>query len=330
MKHLFVINPLAGNVKGQQKEIINMIDSFFENYKNIEYHIHVTRWSRDTVGFVRRFLLNEKEIVRIYAVGGSGTLFETINGSIGMPNVQIACYPLGYTNSFIRYFGDDKKHLFLSLRNLVFSETIPIDVIRCGRHYAVSFSAIGLESGSTRDIHMINKNKQNAKGYLFRELLSLKKFVSNHQQYTITPIGGGDSSELNEVFVSGYMLMPSNKKATDLTALVVANAPYYSKSFATMHAHPNDAMIDIYMTKKRHAWKIVSTNLTGSHQKLSDHLSHFSGTSLKVVSDTVMCISIDGELFFETSIDYQIIPYAIDFVCPRGIDIASIYESIND
>ncbi len=310
MKHLFIVNPFARHTKGQVKEIVNKIDSFFESYQNIEYQIHVTRWCRDAVGFVHRYLLQEKELVRIYAVGGTGTLFEVINGAVGMPNVQIACYPLGYSNSFIRYFGDDKKHLFLSLKNMVFSDTTPIDLIRCGTHYAISFSTIGLESESTKAVpDLMQKTKLNADlCYIMSAWWHAKKNAESQQKYKIM------SATINE--------------STEITSLLIANSPCYGRTFTPApHAHPNSSNFDFYLTKKMSALKVISTSnqyLSGNHKKLTDTTPYFDMTNLTVSSDSVMSISIDGEMFYSTSVDYEIIPYGIDFVCPRGIDIEKI------
>ncbi|MDR0616136.1 MAG: acylglycerol kinase family protein, partial [Synergistaceae bacterium] len=95
MKHLFIVNPASVGVKAKKNEIVGKISAFFADYPDIGYDIYMTRWKRDAVGYVRRYALASDEFVRVYAVGGTGTLFEVINGAIGLPNVQVACYPLG-------------------------------------------------------------------------------------------------------------------------------------------------------------------------------------------------------------------------------------------
>jgi hypothetical protein len=42
-----------------------------------------------------------------------------------------------------------------------------------------------------------------------------------------------------------------------------------------------------------------------------------------------MCICIDGEIFYDTSIEFEIKPYAVDFVCPEGIDLGKLRRAMD-
>jgi hypothetical protein len=34
-----------------------------------------------------------------------------------------------------------------------------------------------------------------------------------------------------------------------------------------------------------------------------------------------MTLSLDGQVLYEKSVSFEVMPYAVDFVCPGGIDI---------
>ncbi|MDR2073102.1 MAG: acylglycerol kinase family protein, partial [Spirochaetaceae bacterium] len=135
MKHLFIINPKAGKANGRIPEIKNDIQSFFAGRPEVDYTIHVTRWKRDASGYTLRYASDTREIVRIYALGGNGTFYEIINGAVGLPNVQIAWYPLGKNNSLLHSFGPEHLPAFQSLMNLSLSPVGTIDTIKVGNNY---------------------------------------------------------------------------------------------------------------------------------------------------------------------------------------------------
>ena len=109
IKHLFIINPIAHKVKGRLNLVTESIHAFFEEYPHIGYDIHVTRWERDALGVIRRQVTDTRELLRVHVMGGSGTLFEAVNSAVGLANAQIAAYPFGRQNSFLRYQALIKK-----------------------------------------------------------------------------------------------------------------------------------------------------------------------------------------------------------------------------
>ena len=87
-------------------------------------------------------------MVRVYVFGGGGTLFEVINGVVGLPNVQVAYYPLGKDDDLLTAFGKNSRSVFQSMRNLSLAPAIPIDTILAGNHYYVTHWYIGIEAVS--------------------------------------------------------------------------------------------------------------------------------------------------------------------------------------
>lgn len=306
MKHLFIINPVASELKGRVDTLIDNIKGFFAGNTQLEYDIHVTRWTRDASAFAHRYALNSDSLVRIHSCGGSGTLFEVVNGTIGLPNVQIAAYPMGGSNEFIRYFGEKRKHMFLSIRNQVFSDTISIDAIRCGTSYGISYGLVGLESVA------------NVKG-------------SELMQYTILPsdfcyIWGAVSSISHKGRLGQSYRVSLDGKPLDgkYITMMIANGPCYGKGMnPAVEAHPNDGKLEVYMLKdmsRARFFPCISPYVSGDYKKLKDRVAHHSGKKITISSDSVMCISMDGEAFYETTVEYEIQPGAIEFVCPNGID----------
>jgi diacylglycerol kinase family enzyme len=305
MKHLFVVNPKAFGLKGRSENVIREIRAFFANYPQLKYDIHVTRWKRDAVGFTHRYVSGAPEIVRVYAVGGMGTVFEVINGIIGMPNVQVTTWPFGIDNSFLFCLGDDIRERFRSLRNLVFSGVSSFDLIRCGNNYGICAGFMGVEADASQQ------------GDMFIERTGLFTNWSNGIYFAAAIyncLRKGAGQPYN-VTIDG---LPVNG---EYISILVANQPYYAKGmYPAVDAKPNDGILDVYLVRKVPGLKlltIASDYIKGRYHKWSRYISHFQGKAITVSSEQMMSICLDGELFYDSSIDFQVIPHAVDFVCPK-------------
>jgi diacylglycerol kinase family enzyme len=310
MRHLFIVNPKARLLKGRTEDIVREIRIFFGNYPQIKYSLHVTRWKRDAVGFTRRYVSGAEEIVRVYAVGGMGTLFEVINGVIGMPNVQIASWPFGLDNSFLYYFGADRMELFRSLRNLVFSRVAAFDLIRCGNNYGICSGFMGLEARAALDGDRLIDSVNFTIPWSVRALHPGGFYMAAAIYHGLKK----DRAQSYHVMIDG---MPVHGI---YTSILVANQPYYSKKMRpAMEAEPDDGILDIYLTRpvpRIKFFRIAADYAQGRYYKWPNSISHFRGKGISVSSDQMMTICIDGEIFFDASIEYEAIPRAVDFVCP--------------
>lgn len=282
MKHYFIVNPMAAYVKDHIHEIVREVEIFFRKHNNSNYDIHVTRWVRDAMGYANRLAMEATEPVRIHAMGGSGTLYEIINATVGLPNVQIAAYPMGSSNFFIRYFGAGNEHLFKSLANQVFSGVIRIDAIRYLQNHAVGYAMVGLDK--------IPRSSRVCRRY---------ELIIDGQDY-------------------------SGEYAT----ILIASSPYYGKDMTPApHAHPNDALMDIYLVRKTAGLKLIQVMrafLAGEHEKTNGFVLHEHCKSVTVSADSGVTVSMDGEILSERSMSYEIVPSAVDFVCPDSIDIRKL------
>ena len=142
MKHLFIINPVCG--KGISFERCS--DGIVECMKaeGIEdYEIHVTKAPRDGYEYAKA-QVEKGDHIRVYACGGDGTLYEVVNACACHANAEVAAFPLGSGNDFIRIFGDKK-----SLRNVadhVKGTPMKFDVIKCGDEYAINQCSMGIDA----------------------------------------------------------------------------------------------------------------------------------------------------------------------------------------
>jgi len=306
MKHLFIINPVARGVENHLADIRAEIDSCFVHYPWLSYDIHVTRWQRDAVGFIRNYCQKDPGLVRIYAVGGGGVLYEVINGAMGLPNVQVAYYARDRESghAFIRSLGETL--LFESVSDLIFAETKQVDLIRCNDKYALSFSMLGVEA-------MAN--------VVGEGLFSRYRIVPSDAYYF--------SAVMFNIFRSGneqnYRILLDDETALEgkfLSALI-ANQPCHGRTFCPgIDASPDDGMLDLYLSRQMprvKALKIMNDYLYGRYKKWPEYIQHYRFRKMNFKSDDLIAVSLDGEFFYQKELEYEIIPGALDFVCPKGV-----------
>lgn len=308
MKHLFIINPVAKGVVDCLPEIRAEIEGCFAHYPWLSYDIHITRWQRDAVGFIKRYCQKEPGLVRIYAVGGNGILYEVVNGAFGLPNVQVACYAKSGEGDhpFVRSLGKNAGALFESLSELVFAETRQIDLIRCDDSYALTFSMFGVEA-------MANS--------LGEEMLSNYRVIPLDVCYVyavLYHIFRSDMKQKYQILLDDKTLLQGN-----FVSALIANQPCYGRSFRPgVDARPDDGMLDLYLwgrIPRIGALRIVTDYMRGYYQKWPEYIQHHGFRKMKLQSDDLIAISLDGEFSYRTELEYEILPSALDFVCPEGV-----------
>ena len=308
MRHLFIINPVAKGIKGKTKNIKNSLYAFFKEYPELYYDVFESRWCRDSLTYIRRYIADFDDTVRIHSIGGNGTFFEVVNSIVGLSNVEVAGHPYGSANAFLRYFGPENEKYLLSLESQVFGKTIPLDIIRCGNNYGMGFAIAGMEAfANMKGDEWILKGMPEDIAYILAAGIRL--------------ITGKASQKY-------YIEIDGKKIEGDFISVLVANAPCYGKAMhPAVDAHPDNGILDVYIFKNASKFKLLSTiqvYTKGGYRKLPDLVLHYKAKKVKLYSNEIMCMSIDGQTMYGMSIDYEIIPGAVKFVCPNGVDLAKL------
>ena len=139
-KHVFIVNPLAGGyvyAKDLRERLSKITD--------LEYFIFVSREEGGETELVRRVENFFKGLyIRIYSCGGSGTFRNVISGITDFEHVEVAFYPCGMTNDFLKCFGDDVR-LFTDVDRLINGETMNVDYIKTEDGIAINTFSTGLD-----------------------------------------------------------------------------------------------------------------------------------------------------------------------------------------
>lgn len=296
MKHIFVINPAAG-----QGKALNFIKPKIEEVcakYSLDYEIHVTEKQGEGLEYTRNRAASGEEI-RFYACGGDGTLYDIVNGTFGYKNVQVAVIPLGSGNDFIRLFGT--KEEFLVLDDVVNGVPVEFDVIKCGDEIAINQCSMGMDAevcamqGKIKKLPLVTGEGAYYIGCLYA---IIKKF-RNKFTYKID-----DGEEITK----------------DCLFCFCGNSRWYGGGFmAAPLALPEDGLLDFVIVEAGVS-RIKLTSLLNKYKR-GEHLdwditSFQRGKKLVIHSDKPAAVNVDGETKYVTDASFEIIEKGITYVVP--------------
>lgn len=305
MKHLFIINPVAGNGAAEATYLPKILTAVREF--GLEYEIHRTINIGDATRYVKsRCTDAEQERLRFYAIGGDGTLNEVVNGVIGHPNAEIAFLPSGTGNDFARSFQDHT--LFRDVSRQIRGIARPVDVIRYNDRYAINMLNIGLDCQVVSEMNRLKKYP----------------FIKGPLAY-IAGVGvvfvGNQGYEFHLELEDGQMM------EGEFTLIAIGNGAYCGGGFKGVPlANLQDGLFDVNIVHKVNRRAFAS--LIGSYRK-GTHLDHplakerityFKGKTLKMKSgnEVQFQVCVDGEIEQVKELVIDVLPKAIHFSVPEG------------
>lgn len=297
MKHIFVINPAAG--QGKSLDFIKPRIEEIAKKDGLDYEIIVTQKQGDGIEIVKERAKSGEEL-RFYACGGDGTLYEVVNGAYGYKNVQVAVIPLGSGNDFIRLFGT--KEEFLVLDDVINGVPVEFDLIDCDGEIAINQCSMGMDAevcamqGKLKKLPGVGGEG----AYYLGCLYAIAKKFKNKFTYSI------DDGE------------PETK---DCLFCFVGNSRWYGGGFmAAPLAQPDDRLLDIVIVESRVSRPKLLTLL--NKYKRGEHLDWDITTfkrakKLVIHSDKPAAVNVDGEVKYVTDTSFKIVEKGMTFVVPR-------------
>ena len=297
MKHLFIVNPVAGG-RDRTREIRERADALFS--AGGDYEVHTTAAPGDAVETIRRQAAGT-DALRVYAVGGDGTLNECVRGARGLKNTAVGLFPGGTGNDFARMFGPERKRLE-DLEQLVRGEVRPLDLISCCGQVGVNICSVGIDARVGTQVH----------------------------NYPRLPLLGGAGPYLCSAVVNFFRgvsqpmdLRFGDRSLSGSVALVCAcNGRYYGGGWQPVpEARPDDGLLDFILVHSVGRLRLLSLApryAAGRYSSIpKKYLIHYRGRQLHVESPQPLAVNLDGELVTARSIDFSVIPGGVNFIFPR-------------
>lgn len=299
MKHLFIVNPVAGG-KDRTEEIDARARGTFCQ-RDDDYGIYVTKGPMDAARAVKEAAEGAGEL-RVYACGGDGTYNECVCGAAGLGNVAVAPFATGTGNDFIRMFGGDMP-LFKDVDALVNGSPVPMDVIDCNGRICANIASVGFDARVGTDVHKYSNIPLigGAAGYVAS--LGVNFILGLHRPMRISGCGYEGEGEY--------------------TMVCVCNGRYYGGGFNPVpDADPCDGVMDILVVGNVPRYKAAGMVMAYSKGRYADmprYITPLHGTEIDISFDRESVVNIDGEAIYGTDVHMKLMPGGVNFIAPRGM-----------
>lgn len=302
MRHIFIVNPVAGKAKNLNA-FKEHVDNFFKE-RGLDYTWHVTTKPQEATEIVR-LLSDSPDTLRFYACGGDGTANEVLHGLEGKENCQLAVIPQGSGNDFLRNF--ENKEYFSSLKAQIEGEVVLVDVLTANERLALNLINVGLDG----DTGYYKKRFQRIPGVNGPMAYNLALVFCFFKRYGVKLKIEADGHKIEAP--KGYVLTAYGNGTT-----------YGSGYEATPRAIINDGLIDVCLFNQVSRFTILrylAVFKKGLHvenpalQKILYYKKH-KKVNLKAEDELHICI--DGEFFDSSDVEIGIKPMALNFVLPKG------------
>jgi YegS/Rv2252/BmrU family lipid kinase len=301
MKHLFVINPVAGG-KDRTEALSKTINEVMPlKAPGEDFEIYVTKAPMDAVRIVKEKAASGEKL-RIYACGGDGTLNECANGAAGFSNAALTHFPAGTGNDFIKIFGKGAEK-FKNLALLVDGEEKAVDLISCNGRYSLNICSVGIDARIGTDVHKYSGIPVlgGKGGYIISTVVNIIKGINQH--FTIKADG--------EVVEGEFALV------------CACNGRYYGGYFNPVpEAQPDDGLIDFLIIQKvsrTQFLQLVGKYQSGRYKEMPEVIRHISAKSLILEGENIMKINLDGELAEGITAEFKLEEAKLNFFFPQGI-----------
>ncbi len=313
MKHLIVFNPGSGknNEADDFKALIK------EKFAGLDYEIYETTGPRSVIPFLKKYLKEQKDTVRVYACGGDGTVHEVANGLVGAKNAELAILPIGTGNDFVKYYGVTNENIdqYRDFEPLIKGTAQPIDLSK--------ISGDGLDE-PWYSINVINFGFDaivGARGNYYKEHGFPKKVKEGTNPYDYAlkndAMKYGRFNDI-EVYADGEKL---NEKQLLLATL--AQGQFVGGQFKCAPKSKNDdGLIDVCILKTMTflgLGMIIGTYTKGKHlDKPRKKIVYRQAKEIKMVAPKDFDVCVDGEMIKGNNFTVEIVPAAIKLVAPRA------------
>lgn len=295
MHHVFIVNPVAG--KGRGYKMIDKIKERFEGL-NQTYEIKITEAPGHAEKLAHECILKD-EPVRLYSVGGDGTLNEVVNGMAGS-RAELGIIPCGSGNDSVRSFYNCTNPIEL-IDVLPVSPSALVDLGKFNDKYFINIASIGF------DAEVVLKSR------LFRKI----PLLSGPMTYVLGVLAAIISLKKYRLKIT---IDDSFNMEKDFLLTIFANGSYYGGG---MKASPNskvdDGLLDFSLVDSVSRLKLMRffpAFKKGEHLSMKEVFQK-KGIRAVVESNEPFPFNIDGEVFTDTRAVIELFPEALSIIVPK-------------
>src|SRR5438477_8483608 len=232
---------------------------------------------------------------RIVAAGGDGTINEIVNGIAGH-DVALGLLPLGTMNVFAAELGLPLNDLAACWKIIERNRIDRVDLPRANRKHFVQLAGVGLDAQAVKETSHAFKRSFGPLSYL----------ISAVQIASRTPPVLRIESE--------------DARSTEGSFVLVGNGRLYGGRFPFFkQAVMNDGLLDVIVFKRLSYVDIIRylQDVVFTPQISSPEVDYFQTKHLRVSSDQMVPVEIDGELVGNCPVEFKIRAGGLRVLTPR-------------
>jgi len=293
MKTLFIVNPTSGPdiAAPMRRQLLDAVSTM----RGADAHV-LTR--PDEATSVARQAA-EIGYDRIVVAAGDGTLNEVVNG-IGDSDVTLGLIPLGTGNVFASELGLDPNSLEHSLAVIERSKTRRIDLGKAGDRRFLLMAGFGF------DAEVVQSVPSRAKG-VFGKLAYAPMLV--RESVRCRP--------------ADFTLLLDGRETLTTKAynVIVCNCASYAPNFQLApDARTDDGLLDVLIFGDEPAMKLKFLGWLGAslvtNSAADANVGRYRASRLRIESEPVVKMQLDGDVRGESGIDIQVLPGALNLIVP--------------
>ncbi len=296
-KWIFIVNPIAGN--GLAKNIIPQLNDLIKKYQ-VDAELVMTKYRGHATELADAYL--EKGFHTFIGVGGDGTINEIVQHLINKDNIVIGAIPAGTGNDFIQILGFPDKFEEMNWEVFFSQHVIEMDAGICNGKHFVNGMGLGFDAQVAAENY--TEPGEVKKGGKNKYLWHIVKTLLFFREKKAVIFNKGEQQEKN-CFIN-----------------TIANGRRFAGGFfLTPKALANDGLLDVCNIEELNLFKrfkLLPSVPEGTH--LADSkVNYYQTDRIKIEFDCEVPFHLDGELYFASRFEVQIIPSALHVIFnPKG------------
>ena len=299
MKHLFIVNPVAGG-RDATGIVTEKVKKAFER-RSDSYEIYVTKGVMDAPVKIKEEAAKGEKL-RVYSCGGDGTFNECVCGAALLDNVAVCPFPTGTGNDFCRMFGDDAP-LFRDINAVIDGDVRKIDLIDCNGRWCSNICSVGIDARIGTDVHKYSSLPVigGAGGYVVSAAVNMFKGIARYMRVSC-----------------------DDYHAEGQHSLVCAcNGRFYGGGFnPSLTARPDDGSLDFIVARKVSLFgfaALIGKYSKGKVREMKKYADVLTGKEITVEFDEETVINVDGEAIWGKTMHAKVVPDALNLITPKGM-----------
>lgn len=232
---------------------------------------------------------------RIVAAGGDGTINEIVNGIAGR-NVALGLLPIGTMNVFATELGLPSNNLPQCWKIIQDDRTRRVDLPSANRKHFVQLAGVGLDAQAVKETSRTFKRNFGPLSYL----ISAAQIASRPPP--LLKIASEDA-----VTKEGSFVLVGNGR------LYGGRLPFFKQAVMT------DGLLDVIVFKRLSYLDIIRylQNVVFTPQISSPEVEYFQTKRLRVSSEEMVPVEVDGELIGNCPVEFKIRAGGLRVLAPR-------------